>query len=415
VARPKLREVLTRWWRFGGGDNWFSTSSQVPWPRAFPVLTGTPVTLQTTVGLPAVGAVISLVANTTGSIPLCVYEGEPEQREKARDTWQWHRLHDQPNEEQSAFEFMQDVATSIEIAGNAYIWKAITRRPIQDEEDCQFWVIDPAIVRVAREDGRKVFKIRVSGGEETYGTKQILHIRGWTAFLGADQAPSPIALYADTFGTALGRESFEQSFFNNNAQTTIAIVVPGPITDQEGQEIADRFVLQHTGANAYRPAVVSDGGDIKPLTLPQKDAQFIESKNFAIQDICRIFGISAMGLLDPTLSKGAGDDFERLLKVDLAGRLRRIEMAFWGDRDVFPDREELFPEFLADAVLKPDIQSRYAAYKDGIQGGWLTANDIRPKENLPLHPDGDSLQITPVGGAPNPESPNGKVTEPVVP
>ncbi len=72
---------------------------------------------------------------------------------------------------------------------------------------------------------------------------------------------------------------------------------------------------------------------------------------------------------------------------------------------------------LADAVLRPDIQTRYDAYRLARQGGWVTANEIREKENLPPHAQGDELQVTPVGGAPNEPgpSPNGKVPTPTPP
>ncbi len=203
---------------------------------------------------------------------------------------------------------------------------------------------------------------------------------------------------------ALARDQFETGFFSNNAQTSLAIVIPDVIEDDEAGKIADRFVQQHTGANAWRPAVVSNGADIKPLAITQRDAQYIESKQFSIEEIARMFNISAVGMLRQAVGEGSAtaDDFERFLKVDMAPRLRRIEMTFGADRDLFPPDEDLFPEFLPDAILKPDIQSRFAAYKDAVQGGWMTANEIRERENFPARDDGDGLQVTPVGGAPNP-------------
>ena len=44
-------------------------------------------------------------------VPVQIYRGaEPGDREKARDTWQWYRFHDKPNEDQSAFDFFQEDA-----------------------------------------------------------------------------------------------------------------------------------------------------------------------------------------------------------------------------------------------------------------------------------------------------------------
>jgi phage portal protein BeeE len=57
-----------------------------------------------------------------------------------------------------------------------------------------------------------------------------------------------------------------------------------------------------------------------------------------------------------------------------------------------------------------DIQTRWDAYRLGRQGGWITANEIRAKEGLEARPDGDEIQVTPVGGAANPTQDGGSTT-----
>src|SRR3954452_11642301 len=89
-----------------------------------------------------------------------------------------------------------------------------------------------------------------------------------------------------------------------------------------------------------------------------------------------------------------------LLQFSIAPWLVRFEEALHADDDIFPDKD-LFPEFLADGVLRADTAARYGAYLQGRQAGWLSVNDIRAKENMPPIEDGDQYQTTPVGGAPN--------------
>jgi len=108
-----------------------------------------------------------------------------------------------------------------------------------------------------------------------------------------------------------------------------------------------------------------------------------------------------------TVNQSAAEDFERFLKLDLAPRLARIEQAFRADRDFFGIDTDQFPEFLADAVLRPDVKTRYEAYRLARQGGWLAPNEIRDRENLPPKEGGDEIQETPVGGAPNPQDDQG--------
>ncbi len=53
--------------------------------------------------------------------------------------------------------------------------------------------MDPSlVVRIRRDDGQKRFVVRIGNSEEVYDSRQIIHVRGWTPFLGVDEAPSPI-------------------------------------------------------------------------------------------------------------------------------------------------------------------------------------------------------------------------------
>ena len=85
---------------------------------------------------------------------------------------------EQPNEEQSAYDFWQDAAASIETNGNAYIWKAIGRRPVQDENDLAH-PGGPVIGhgQATMQDGSTT-RFAATGPIERVPANQILHIRG---------------------------------------------------------------------------------------------------------------------------------------------------------------------------------------------------------------------------------------------
>jgi hypothetical protein len=83
----------------------------------------------------------------------------------------------------------------------------------------------------------------------------------------------------------------------------------------------------------------------------------------------------------------------------------RFDSALNSDADLFPDGSDLFAEHKADGLLKPATRDRYEAYRAARQGGWVTPNELRRWENLPPVKGGDAIQLTPVGGAPNPADP----------
>src|SRR6266540_450152 len=368
---------------------------------------GPPVGVESSAGLPAVSAAIRLVSETMGLMPCLIYRGEqdPANREKARDAWQWERLHNRPNDDTTAFDFWQDVETSIETDGNAFIYKAFARRPVQSEEDIQLFLLPPAYVTIRRDENRrKYYEVWRNDKRERISPRQMLHIRGWT-LPGSERGASPITLHRESLGKLLATEEFESRFFSNHAQPPFGISFPGDVKSTDVDEFYRLWAERHSGAQNYgRPAMLFNGATFEQLGISQQDAQFIEQKRYGLEDIARMFRISAVGLLGAyTTGQNAppvDDTFHLFLQADMGPRIRRIEMALRMDPDLFPGAD-LFPEFQTDMVLRPDIRTRYAAYKDAAQGGWLTGNEIREKENLPAHPDGVSLQQTPVGGAPN--------------
>lgn len=386
----------------------FESSSDVPsWATysGYDSWSGVHVNRDTAGGLPAVAAAIRLRAETTGMIPLHVLRGlEPEDRSKARDTWQWRILHEEPNRHQSPFDFKQDISTSGNSAGNVYIWKVKVLGEVIEAQ-----VLDPAICRPVRNGAnQKMVRVNVNGQQKDYSPATILHIRWWTMRPGADAGLSPISYHRHALGSALGLHEFEGRFFANNASPGGAISVPGDVDKTTMDTYRDQWEENHAGLrNAHRPAVLKNGATWLPIGISLEDAQFIEAKGYSVEEIARIFRISSPAMLSAYMNGTVPDvsqDFERFLKVDMAPELTRIESAFRSDRDFFPTSDDLFPEFLADAVMRPDVKTRYDAYRLARQGGWITANELRALENLPPLDGGDELQQTPVGGAPNPST-----------
>jgi len=95
---------------------------------------------------------------------------------------------------------------------------------------------------------------------------------------------------------------------------------------------------------------------------------------------------------------------DTFMRFSLTPRMRRIERAFAADRDLFPDRA-LYPRFDTTEFTRGDTATMASKVHQLVQVGVLSPNEGRAEIGLPGHPDGDALQLTPVGGAPNPTPP----------
>lgn len=97
---------------------------------------------------------------------------------------------------------------------------------------------------------------------------------------------------------------WNRSFFLNSAEPGGIIEVPNGLSDQEFDELRDRWNEQHKGvANAHRVAIL-EHGQWKDRKFTQRDMQFAELRNLSREVIREAFGF-------PKPMTGAVDDVNR--------------------------------------------------------------------------------------------------------
>lgn len=382
-------------------------SSAIPLPgMGYFSLTNRVISPDTATGLPAVTAAIRLVAESIASMPLMVYEGSGPTRGRASTSEQYRLLHDAPNADQSPFDFISDVVTALEGFGNAYVQKVKRNGTV-----VELVPLDPEAVYVYRDKDTRERRYDVMvDGKRVQGLTpgDILHVRGMT-MRGGLLGMSPIQVHRNALGNAIAISDFVSRYFANDASPGLAIKIPGTITSQQAKSILEVWQSTHGGVmNSHRPAVLASGAELDKVPVNLEDALVIEAQQYNVREVARIFNVppSLLGAEGAATAASAAEEADRFIRFSLGPRLRRIELALRADPDLFGGTD-LFPEFLADALLRPDTATRYQAYLLGKQAGWLSTNEIRELENRPPVEGGDQVQITPVGGAPNTDGQGG--------
>lgn len=373
-------------------------SSAIPSPgQGLRAYSGRAVTMRAAMGLPAVSAAIRLVAETIGALPIIVRDGN----RRAVNAPQYLLLHDRPNElPQSPFEFVCQIASSIEASGNAFIHKVKGA----DGRVSELYVLDPDAVRVRRdaESGEKLFDVLVNE-ERLMGltSSDIIHIPGF-APAGSLIGLSPIAMHRHALGNNLALQEFLGRYWANDASPGLVIKVPGTVGAQQAQQILATWASNHGGlSQSHKPAVLAGGAELEKIPISMKDAAYVEQTRLGIEDVANIFRIPKhmLGAGEPVGSTAEQESI-RFLLYSLLPRIRRIEQGLAADDDLFGGTN-LKPEILVDGLLRADAETRYNNALKARQGGILTANELRALEGYPPLPGGDELQMTPVGGAPN--------------
>lgn len=377
--------------------NEYPWSLQAP-PQAW--LTGG-MSIGAAVGLPALLATLLRVGTGVGMAPQKVYEGKAPSRTEATDSWQYTLLHDRPSSEVPPITFRANLAVQIAGAGYCCIRKFKSTRG----RVVELMTLDSSKVTPRRVNGQLRFEDRTGtdGATVVRDQRDIIYVPAMSLD-GGPVGVSPISAYRMGIQVALRRQRFELSHYENGAQAGVLLTGPDDMTPGEAEAWVDTFDAKHKGdENAFRTAAIGGGFTATAMPVSLVDAQFVESAKLTGEQAAAIYALPKAFL---NLSEIAPSELDwRFLSTFCCGPYwATIDQAFNADRDLFPEGSGLKVEHLSDALLKPDIRTRYEAYRAARQAGWLTSNEVRARENIPPHEDGDVLQVVPVGGGANPEN-----------
>lgn len=354
--------------------------------------------------LSAVFACVRVCSETLGSLPLVVYRRLPDGgKERANDHPLYKLLHDRPNIWQSSMEFVEMMQAHLELRGNGF--SLIKPGPTGAID--QLIPLHPDRVNVYRlPNGRLRYQVRdwYDGAVRNYAMEEIFHLRGMSS--DGMVGMGPIAVQREVIGTALALQEYSARFFANDAQPRGLLEHPGKLAPEVYQRLKNSWQESQTGANRHKAAILEEGLKYTPISLNNKDSQFLEARQFSRSDICGFFRVPPHKIGD--LSKSAFSNIEQQ-SIEFVTDNQRPRAVRWERRiqlDLLDplelnDGEEYFAEFLMDALIRGDIKSRYDAYGIARTNGWLSVNEIRRKENENPIKGGDEylrpLNMVPVG------------------
>lgn len=361
---------------------------------------GIKVTRDRAMRLSTVWACIRLRAETIGMLPIDVVEYDNGSRIR-QDLPPWLQ---RPNPEMTRFELFERTSASLDTDGNAFWWYQRDRL----DRVAEVWPLPPTSVEVFRDQprrpgdppGPKRFRV----GNEELGSDEILHIPGFS-LPGRLRGLNPIEEHAHAIGLAAAAEEFGESFFGNGSVMAGVLVADRDPGEKNVRRMQDSFARDHRGLrNAHKPGFLFGGVRWEQLTIPNDQAQFLETRKFQAEEIARIFRVPAhkVNILDHATFSNIEHQSIEWVQDGVMPYTSRIEAAVLaaGLLDV---GQQL--RFNLDGLMRGDTMSRYAAYAIARQWGWLNVDDIRALEDLNPLPDGqgqtylEPLNMVPAGSA----------------
>jgi HK97 family phage portal protein len=252
--------------------------------------------------------------------------------------------------------------------------------------------VHPSSVTPKISNGKLFYTIndRDMGITGTFFSEEILHYKLFTAH--GLWGKSPIQMAKENIGLGLAAEKFGAKFFKKGGNIKAAIETEGHMDDTEFAEWKSRWEKFYSGdAGDHETPILEYGMKYKPLGMAPDSLQFLETRQFSIQDVARWFNLPNHMLND--LSKSAFANMEQqdisFVKYNFRALIRRQEVELESKLLLPSEKGKLFIRYNLDGLLRGDLATVTSHIKEMVLSGVYNPDEGRALLNKNPRPGGD--------------------------
>jgi HK97 family phage portal protein len=349
---------------------------------------GYTVSTETALKISAVFRCVDLVSKTMAALPLHMFRKTDKGKEKAKNHRVYQLIYALPNRQTTAYEFWQMYVANLMLTEGAFakidrdvrgfiraLWNIPTNR-----------VSGPHINMLNGE--RYIDVVLDEGKTERLHEGEFMYTPG---FLLRDRnAPSdPLVIAADVLGLTRNLTRYASATFEQGVNPGGFIENPGELGDVAYERLKKEFQEKYGGVlNAGKFIILEQGSKATMLTRDLEKTQALESRKFAIAEMCRVFGVPPHLCMDLDRATFSNIEHQSAEYVrDCINPLSvRLEQGMYRDLLTETERTIYFFKFNTNSLLRGDTATRQAYYNTMRQTGVMSANDVCRLEDYPLIP-----------------------------
>jgi HK97 family phage portal protein len=350
---------------------------------------GTNVTEYSALALSAVYRAVALISSTVASLPLRT------QREVDGTRTRVSSFLDNPGGlyGPTKYEWTETIMLHGLLHGNIYLLHVyngagsiVALVPVHPLAVTPDWETDTK----GRRTGRKVFDVNLDDGTRPRFTQdQMTHIPALS--LDGLQGVSPIWVARNSLGTAIAGDNAAAKLFASGPLYG-GIATPDGDMEEEDAKVVHKSLNANAGGwmNAGEIAFINQKIKFQPWSMSLEDAQFLQSRQFQIEEISRWFGVPPH-LLSQTEKQtswgtGVAEQNRGLARYTLTAWTSRIEQRL---SRLLPAPR--FVEFDYAGLLKPAPEQEIPLLIQQVQAGLMTVNEARRIRGMDPIEGGDEL------------------------
>ena len=205
---------------------------------------------------------------------------------------------------------------------------------------------------------------------------------------------SPIETCANSISWGLGLETYGNSYFQNGAKVSGVLETDRALSTEAIDRLRNSFDNNYSKiGDANKTLILEEGLKFNTISMSNEASQFLSSRQFSIEEICRIFNVPPHMLAD--LSKSSFSNIQEqsreFVQYSLMPYLAMIEQEMTNKLFKKNEYGKLFVEFNTNALLRGNPKDRAEYYRTMLNIGAISINEIRQKENMNRVDVGDNL------------------------
>lgn len=349
--------------------------------------------------LAVVNRCLEVISDSMGKMPSYCTETVSRERQYPRVL---DLLNLRPNEAMTPFIRRKMLELNRLTRGHGYDW--ILRNPISMEPE-ELIPLPAQLVNPWRDTRGKVWydvTHPYNGEVMRLPSEDVLHYKGYTT--DGLHCQSVLQRASEVIQSARASQKYQGSYYLSGGQPSGVLSTDtdmgGYVKDKEGKytDVTKKDALRkewervHAGPdNAYRIAILDHGLKYTPISSTMRDAQWVESHDVTVLDICNFFGVPAYKV---NAGKQSYSSNEQNAIEYVVGTLQPIVTQYEQEQTwklLLPAQRRYGLELHLNMMveLRGDYTSRANWYEKMRNVGAYSVNDIMQHEDLPDVPGGN--------------------------
>lgn len=354
--------------------------------------------------LSAVDRSIEILSDSMGKLPCFIMDSKTRERVPLPLL---QLLNVRPNEAMTPFIRKKVLETSRQINGNGYDWIVRNSRTGRIEE---LIPVPGHLVEPWRDlSGRVWYTVTHpwTGEPMVLPNEDVCHYKAATR--DGLKGVATLRRASETISSARAQQQYELSYYQNGGQPSGVLRtesdLSGMVQDPKNpdEKVGRKELLRrewervHAGpSNSHRVAILDLGLDYKPLAASNQDAQFVESKEVSVRDIARYFGVPLYKLQEGKQAYGSNE--QNAIEY-VVGTLHPIVTQYEEEMTwklLLKSQVDAGLEIRINmmAELRGDTSARGQWYKDMVEIGGFSVNNVMALEDMPDVPGGDERRAS---------------------